>query len=232
MEELDELFRTKEARRRNNLLKEIFDNWRKYGKVQLQFTLRLQICIESVPRSLSRVALHEKTFMTLVYIHYNWIPLLLNPPSQSLHPTPSVKLKLAFLRHSQIMTKPTARPWLESNSPTSVDTFGCLGQFVYCSQTKFVAIILVLSVFFMQFFASDFSPDFLFLKTGLTGSAQRALGPLKAFQLTSLQVRHSQKMIWRLILMVWRTVLRDWNPPPPTVAPPHPSPRCTPVVSY
>ncbi|XP_075244653.1 uncharacterized protein LOC142338672 isoform X2 [Convolutriloba macropyga] len=32
LEELDELFRTKEARRRNNLLKEIFDNWRKYGK--------------------------------------------------------------------------------------------------------------------------------------------------------------------------------------------------------
>ena len=42
---------------------------------------------------------------------------------------------------------------------------------------------------------------------------------LRAFQLTSFQVRDSQNLFWRLILMVRRAVLRDW---PPAHFPPHP----------
>ena len=60
------------------------------------------------------------------------------------------------------------------------------GSFNY-SQKKFVAIILVLSVLFYAIFRlTDFSSDafdFSSSKTGQTGSAQRALSFLRAFQL-------------------------------------------------
>ena len=91
---------------------------------------------------------------------------------------------------------------------------------INCSQTKFVAIILVLSVFFYAIFSlTDFSSDafdFSSSKTGLTGSAQRTLSALRAFQLTSLQVWDSLKRFWRLILMVWRVV--PLTSPQPTSA--------------
>ena len=59
--------------------------------------------------------------------------------------------------------------------------------FINCSQTKFVPIILNLSVFFNAIFRlTDFSFDtfdFSYSKTGKTGSAQWALSVLRAFQL-------------------------------------------------
>ena len=57
--------------------------------------------------------------------------------------------------------------------------------FFNCSQTKFVAIILVLSVFFSAIFRlTDFSSDAAFeFLSSKTGSAHRALSALRAFQL-------------------------------------------------
>ena len=55
--------------------------------------------------------------------------------------------------------------------------FDCL-TFIYCSQTKFVAIILVLLVFFNAFFRL----------------AQQALSALRSLELTRLQVCDSQKL--------------------------------------
>ena len=65
-------------------------------------------------------------------------------------------------------------------------------------KTKFVAIILVLSVFFFNaiFRLTDFSSDafdFSSSKTGSTGSAQRALSALRAFQLC-----FTAQTFWRL----------------------------------
>ena len=59
---------------------------------------------------------------------------------------------------------------------------------INCSQTQFLAIILVLSFFsfYVIFRLTEISSDafdFLSSKTGSTGNAQRALNALRAFQL-------------------------------------------------
>ena len=55
---------------------------------------------------------------------------------------------------------------------------------INCSQTKFVAIILALSVFFYAIFRfTDFSSDAFDFSSSKTGGAQRALSALRAFQL-------------------------------------------------
>ena len=104
---------------------------------------------------------------------------------------------------------------------------------INCYQTKFVAIILVLLVYFIRFFVW---PIWLFiLKNGLKCSAQRALSSHRAVQPTSLQVCDSQKLFWRLILTVWAAVLRGWllkqqhHPPPPQSSLQHPSPINPPI---
>ena len=74
-----------------------------------------------------------------------------------------------------------------------------------CSLTKFVAVLLVLSVFYAIFRLIDISSDPFDVsstKTGSTGSAQGALRFLRAFELTSFKVCDSQKMFRRLIFMV------------------------------
>ena len=103
-----------------------------------------------------------------------------------------------------------------------------------CSQTKFVAVTVVLSVFLCDFSLDQFFwRIWLFvLKKGITSSAQRALSALRAFQLTGLQVCDSQNLFWRLILMVRSRFLEidppTATPPPPTFATPstpvHPPP--------
>ena len=103
--------------------------------------------------------------------------------------------------------------------------------FFNCSQTKFVAIILVLSVFFYAIFRlTNFSSDafdFSSSKTGLTGSAQRALCALRAFQ-----VCFSSNCLGDLYLYLWcegRFLEVDTpppfvDPPPPLLVPPPPPP--------
>ena len=101
-----------------------------------------------------------------------------------------------------------------------------------CSQTNFVAIILVLlvlicAIFCSTAFLSD-AFDFSTSKAGYTGSTQRALSALRSFQL---------KLFWRLILMVLRAVLKSLKtlpllnppPPPPPLLPPLPTPLPPPL---
>ena len=103
-----------------------------------------------------------------------------------------------------------------------------------CSQTKFVAIILVMSVFFNAIFRlPDFSSDafdFSSSKTGQTGSAQRALSALRAFQLCFSSSCFGDLYLW----CEGRFLEVETRPPPPPVLTPHPQyflhppPRCCP----
>ena len=61
-------------------------------------------------------------------------------------------------------------------------------EIINCSHTKFVAIIIILwfiAIFHLNDFSSDLI-DFLFSKTGQTGSARGALSSLRALSLTVL----------------------------------------------
>ena len=103
-----------------------------------------------------------------------------------------------------------------------------------CSQTKFVEIILVLSVFFKAIFRlTNFSSDdfdFSSPKTGQTGSAQQALSALRAFQLC-----FSSNCFGDLYLWCEGRFLEIEDTPPPLFTPPlltpPPSPhrRCCPT---
>ena len=107
-----------------------------------------------------------------------------------------------------------------------------------CSQTKFVAIILVLSVFFYAIFClTDFSSDafdFSSSKTGWTGSAQRALSALRAFQLCFSSNCFGDLYLWceGRFLKVEDTPSVD--PPYCPTRPPtrcFPPPQCCPPIS-
>ena len=108
--------------------------------------------------------------------------------------------------------------YIENHTPFFSRT---IHHFFHCSQTKFVAIVLVLFVFLMQFIAWPFSrlTHLTFrLRKRYTDSAQRALSSLTAFRLYSLQVWDSEKLVWRLILMAWRSIIWSW-PLPTTTTP-------------
>ena len=110
---------------------------------------------------------------------------------------------------------------------------------INCSQTKFVAFILDLSVFVYAIFSLERFFVWRFwlfvLKNGI--NRQRLAG-IKCSQ--SLSPLFQLKLFWRLILMVWKAVLRGWRPlhcwpPPPTIAPTRPKravtspPHCCPT---